>query len=221
MMAREPGAIPGLPGTLPPGEGVVWQGAPCWRSLARRLCHIRGVALYVGVVALGAGLAAALEGGSVGQVVLTAAPLLLGGGLVLAFLAAMAWWAARTTTYTLTTHRLVISYGMALPATLAIPHAGIAHAAVALDRDGTGDLPIRTKPGFEVAWRRTWPHARPWHYRRAEPMLRSVPQAGHLATLLATTLAEAALRARQAPQPDLVPAAPVHARPAPALVSVR
>ena len=27
--------IPGLPGRLPPGETILWQGAPDWRVLAR------------------------------------------------------------------------------------------------------------------------------------------------------------------------------------------
>lgn len=212
--------VKGLPGDLPPHELIVWQGAPDWRSLARRLCHLRAVALYLGIVVLGIAASSALEGDSAATVALTALPLLAAGALVLAFLAAMAWWMARTTTYTLTTHRLAITYGMALPATLAIPHAGIAHAAVTLDRDGTGDLPIRTKPGFEVAWRRTWPHARPWHFRRAQPMLRSVPQAGRVATLLATTLAEAALRAHQATT-DAPQATPARSIPIPALAESR
>lgn len=188
--------IIGLPGPLPPNEHVVWQGAPCWRSLARRLCHVRGVALYVAIVAAGAAAASALEGDTTAQAASTAAPLLAAGAFVLAFLAALAWLVARTTEYTLTTHRLVIRFGIALPATLAIPHRGIAHAAVALHDDGTGDLPIETKPGFDVAWRRIWPHARPWRLLHAQPMLRSVPQAGRVATLLASTLAEAGARAR-------------------------
>lgn len=179
------------PGAAHP-DAVVWQGRPGWRSLARRMFHIRGVSLYVGLVVGGTAAASAVEGDGLAQVALTAAPLFAGGALVLGFLAGLAWLVARTTTYTLTQRHLVIRFGIAIPATLAIPYAGIAHAAVAMHPDGTGDLPIQTKPGCHVALRRCWPHARPWHVMHPQPMLRSVPEAGRVAALLAQTLAQAA-----------------------------
>ena len=39
-------AAPGLPSDLPPGERVVWQGAPDWKRLAIHAFHVRKVALY-------------------------------------------------------------------------------------------------------------------------------------------------------------------------------
>lgn len=89
------------------------------------------------------------------------APLLVAAVLVVAFLALLAWLIARSTAYTLTSHRLVMRLGIALPATLAIPHRAIAHAAITLHADGTGDVPIRTRPGSGIAYHRIWPHARP------------------------------------------------------------
>ena len=183
--------IRGMPGPMPPGEHVLWQGAPCWRSLAVRMCHVRTVALYWAIVIAGTAAASALKGGDVRDTLLTIAPMLAGALAVLAILVAVAWLTARTTEYTLTNRRVVMNVGVALTATLAIPHRGIRHVAVAVNPDGTGDLPVETKPGYEVAYRRVWPHARPWHLRRAQPMLRSVPQAGALAALLARTLAAA------------------------------
>ena len=35
-----------------------------------------------------------------------------------------------------------------------------------------------------------WPHMRPWHYNRPQPMLRAVPDAAHLARLIAETRAQ-------------------------------
>ena len=39
-------AAPGLPSALPPGERILWQGAPDWRSLAVHAFHVRKIALY-------------------------------------------------------------------------------------------------------------------------------------------------------------------------------
>ena len=39
-------AAPGLPSDLPPGERVVWQGAPDWKRLAIHAFHVRKVALH-------------------------------------------------------------------------------------------------------------------------------------------------------------------------------
>ena len=43
-------AEPGLPEPLPHGERILWQGAPAWGSIARRVFHLRKVALYFGVL---------------------------------------------------------------------------------------------------------------------------------------------------------------------------
>ncbi len=203
MSAMNPGRIRGMPGPMPPGERILWQGAPCWRSLATRMCHIRTVALYWGVVIAGTGAASAYKGATLNQTLLTVAPILAAAAVALAILLAVAFLTARTTEYTLTNRRIVMNIGVALTATLAIPHRGIRQVAVAVNKDQTGDLPIETKPGYEVAYRRVWPHARPWRLRQAQPMLRSVPQAGVLAALLARTLAAAEADARSEQQPPL------------------
>ena len=183
-------SIRGLPGHLPPGEHILWQSRPTWPSLARHLCHVRPIALYLAIVIAGTAAASILEGDTLLQTLLTTAPFVALAALVLAFLYALAWCVARTTEYTLTTHRLVMRFGVALPATLAIPLRGIARAAVTLHKDQTGDLPLETKPGYEVTYFRAWPHTRPWHLSHPQPMLRSIPRAGELATILARTLAQ-------------------------------
>ena len=183
--------IKGIPGVLPPGETVLWRGRPCWQSLARQLCHTRGALLYFAVVLAGSAVYAALKDHSVTATALTMLPLVLAAAGVIGFLYGMAWLMARTTTYTLTSHRLVIRFGVALPAVLAIPYSGIAQASVTVHRDQTGDLPIALKPGYHVALHRTWPHSRPWRFSQPQPMLRSVPRAGQVATLLAASLARA------------------------------
>jgi hypothetical protein len=44
--------IPGLPGKLPPGEYVVWQGRSSWRALARHTFKVRAVAAWLGTFSL-------------------------------------------------------------------------------------------------------------------------------------------------------------------------
>ena len=45
-------AAHGLPEPLPPGEKLLWQGAPDWRTLAREALHVRKVAAYFGVLVI-------------------------------------------------------------------------------------------------------------------------------------------------------------------------
>jgi hypothetical protein len=190
-VARPAGRIQGIPGPLPPGETIVWQGKPVWWSLARHLCHVRGVTLYFAVVLLGTAAMALVHGSTLEQLGLTMAPLVGAAAVTLGFLVGMAWLIGRSTEYTLTTRRLVMRSGVALPAILVIPYSAIAHAAALVHPDQTGDLPLAMKPGHRVALHRVWPHSRPWRLWEPQPMLRSVPRAGHVATLLAGALAEA------------------------------
>jgi hypothetical protein len=46
--------------------------------------------------------------------------------------------------------------------------------------------------GEQIAYPHLWPHVRPWHFRRTEPMLRCVPDAAKVAGLMAQALAESA-----------------------------
>lgn len=43
--------IRGLPGMLPPGEQIVWQGSPQWRALARGAFRTRLVMGYFALLA--------------------------------------------------------------------------------------------------------------------------------------------------------------------------
>lgn len=173
----------GLPGPLPKGERLLWQGRPMLLSLARRAFHVDLVAVYFGGLALyqaiSAGRAAA------------AWPILLAGLLALAILFLLAWGACRTTTYTLTDRRLMLRIGIALQMDINLPLKEIEGAAFRRLSDGSGDLPLRLKPGVRLAYLHLWPHARPWRLTRPEPMLRCVPDAEAVAKRIAAALAEA------------------------------
>ncbi|MBY0520752.1 MAG: PH domain-containing protein, partial [Sphingomonas sp.] len=46
MTEYETEPVPGLPGLLPKGETIIWQGSPNWRVLARTAFHTGAVTAY-------------------------------------------------------------------------------------------------------------------------------------------------------------------------------
>jgi hypothetical protein len=178
--------VHGLPEALPPGEHMLWQGAPDWRALAVQAFHVRKVALYFGVliawrfaVVYGdAGVGAALTS------IAWALPLAATG---LALLAALAWLTARTTVYTLTERRLVLRIGIVLTVTFNLPLARVAAAALR-QRGATGDITLTLSGRERIAWLHLWPHARPWVLTQPQPMLRALPDAAIVARALAVAL---------------------------------
>ncbi|MCA3254858.1 MAG: PH domain-containing protein, partial [Alphaproteobacteria bacterium] len=85
--------VRGLPGRLPAGEHILWQGSPDTAALARAVFHVRAIGLYFVLLAV-----VAIASGSVGGAVATA----VSGAICLGLLALFAWGVARTTIYTLT-----------------------------------------------------------------------------------------------------------------------
>jgi len=111
--------------------------------------------------------------------------MLLLGALAIGLLAVVAWLSARTAVYTITDKRIVLRVGIVLTLTFNLPFKRIAAAGLRLEADGTGEIPLTLRPGDRIAYLHLWPHARPWHLARPEPMLRSVPEAQTVARLLA------------------------------------
>ena len=188
-----------MPGPLPQGERILWQGSPDWRVLTRRVFHVRGLFIYFGILVAYATANSFSRGGSLADVALDAAKF-AGLALVpLALLTLYAWATARATTYTVTNRRVAIRMGIAMPMTLNLPFARIDGAAFRPARDGTGDITLQMAKGDRVAYLVLWPHARPWHVARTEPMLRAIPHAEKVAQLLSRALAASA----DAPAPAL------------------
>lgn len=180
-------AAPGLPGPLPAGEHILWQGRPCGFGIAFRALHLRLVGLWFSGLALWAALPPAVNGHWSEAVILAAPTLGIGAGAV-ALLALLGWLSARTTTYTITNRRVVMRVGIALPMTLNLPFALVEAAESRVYSDGSADLPLRLRTGNRVAYLHLWPHARPWQVNRPQPMLRSVPKGSEVAQILARAL---------------------------------
>jgi hypothetical protein len=181
--------VPGLPETLPPGEHLLWQGAPRWQSLAISAFHARKVGLYfLALIALDA--AASLAAGRpAGAVATSAAGLVVLALAAVGLLALLAWLTARSTLYSITTRRLVMRFGVALPMSINLPFNVIESASMRTRKDGSSDLPLVLMRGSRIGYLITWPHVRPWQFARPQPMLRAIPDGERVAALLANGLA--------------------------------
>lgn len=168
--------IPGLPGLPPQGERVLWQGRPGWKSLTRYAFRVRWLAAYFGVVVV----VSATMGASFTR--LATMSLVFAAGLGLCAL--MAWLQARSTVYTITSHRVVMRIGVALPVTWNFPFARLESADSYDHSDGTGDIALRLVAPDRVAWFHLWPHARPGRRLRARPTLRAVADPSKVAARL-------------------------------------
>jgi hypothetical protein len=191
----------GLPERLPGGEEILWQGSPKWTGMAVRALHARAVAIYF--VLLGAWLAGVqlVDGAPLSAAAEAAARVVPGAAIALALLAAIAFFVSRATIYTITSRRVVMRFGVALPMTLNIPFAQIGSADVRVYRDGSGDIPLALSGAKRQSMAVLWPHVRPWHTVEPEPMLRCLPDARRVAETLA-----AALRTAHADSPKLAAA---------------
>ena len=174
----------GLPERLPATEKILWQGSPDARALARSAFHLRKLALYfAALMALQAANVAA-DGASVADVLLA---LVWPAGLsALALLGTwtLAWLTARTAVYTVTDRRVVMRIGIVLTLTFNLPLRTIESAAMRQGSGGHGDIVLALKGPDHIAWLHLWPHARPWHLTRTQPMLRALPQVADVAALL-------------------------------------
>jgi len=193
--------VRGLPDRLPPGETILWQGAPEWRALAVRAFHVRKVAAYFALLAAWIVVSTAAEGGPVAEAAGSVGIAALLGTAAIAILILLAWLSSRTTVYTITDRRVAMRIGIALPMYVNLPFRIVGSAALAAQPDGTGDIPLSLNDG-RMAYFALWPHARPWRIGKPEPMLRAVPDARRVAGLLGRALAAAAGQ----PAPSLVEA---------------
>ncbi len=192
--AALPWAVP-APLRLAPGERLVWQGAPRVRPIALRLYRLPWVAGYGLALMIADAIGARLHGGGPADALQAVVPGALTALGALGIFALLACGTARTTQYTLTDRRLVLRFGLALPATLSIPLHRIAAIAVRVHDDGTGDIAIRTRaggaPGRTLGYLKLWPCTRPWRLAAPEPMLREMPEAGYVASVLSRMVATA------------------------------
>jgi hypothetical protein len=177
--------IPGLPGHLPAGEQILWQGRPAARLVARHVLKSPWVGGYFLLLALWAAAAGLADGQPLGGILFSVAVLIALAALALGLLELFAWGVERTTLYTVTSQRVVMRFGVALSMSLNLPFTQI--NAVALGRLGgkAGSIAIALRPGHRLSWMVQWPHVRGWRFAAPEPALICLTDADAVAAILA------------------------------------
>ena len=184
--------VKGLPQVLPKGERMLWQGAPRWQDLAIHALHARKVLWYFIALAM-VQAAFKLADGLPLQAAVKPFLWLIPMGLVAAtILCGIAYASARTTVYSLTSKRLVMRVGIALPVTINLPFRLVDGASVKLFANGSGDIPLKLNGKEHVAYLLLWPHARQFHFSNPQPCLRCIADADHVASLLVGALTNTA-----------------------------
>jgi len=176
-----------LPYDLTPGEKVLWQGRPQWISLARRAYRTDFVAGYFAISTVW-NFAQALYQTDLLAAGIAGGKTILAGVLAVSLLGLLAWLSSRSALYVVTTKRVVLKAGVALPIFFNLPYGSIVSASARFYRDGTGDIPLAIEQKDHIAYLHLWPHAKPFHLKRPEPALRCVENASEVADILSRAL---------------------------------
>ncbi|WP_037502396.1 photosynthetic complex putative assembly protein PuhB [Sphingomonas jaspsi] len=168
--------IRGLPGDLPAGERIIWQGAPDRRLFVRSALFGRWVGGYFALLTL-----LALTQGSL----LGAAATAVAGMVLIGLLNLFAFLVARTTVYTLTNRRIVLRIGVALNKCINLPLSHVGAADLRQLAGDAGDIALTLTGPRRIGYAMLWPHARPFKFGAPQPMLRALPDAQRVAALLA------------------------------------
>lgn len=163
----------GVSEALPPGERVLWEGAPDAQALARHLFFIRPLTAYMVLMVLWwVGVNRAQIGTATFWMTL-GMQLLLTGGLVFG-----AWAFARAiangTTYAITDKRIVMKFGVVFPLTINLPLHYVQGASARQFADRTGQIAVQLDTKQKLAWIVLFPHVKPWTLNNPEPLLRGL-----------------------------------------------
>jgi hypothetical protein len=177
---------PGLPEPLPKGEEILWQGKPdAWR-LAVESLSLKWIIAYFALLAIWR-VGSAMADHSAGVALASLVPIAVLGVAATAIFYGFSWAQARATVYTVTTGRVILRIGAALPVTLQMPYRRIENIALDLRKTGHGTIAFEPqKDGGDIlSYAVLWPHCRPWHMRLPQPGFRCIPDAAHVAEILA------------------------------------
>lgn len=172
--------IRGLPGDLPPGEAILWQGSPDAWVFARSALGARWIGGYFALL-----VGWAMVGGTPLGALMTAGFGLLAVGLAYGF----ALLVARSTVYTITNRRVVLRIGVALSKCINLPLAKLGGADLRNLGAGYGDIALTLQGSSMLGYAMLWPHARPFRLAAPQPMLRALPNAAEAAGILAKATA--------------------------------
>ena len=181
-------AAPGIPEPLPPGERVLWQGSPDWRVLARSKFHLRKLVLYFAAIIAALIILSVSRGTPAAEVVAAGVGYALLALTGLGLVALLAWLNARAAMFTITSKRIILRCGVAIPLSMSLPHTKIDTADLRDLGQGFGDIAVTPSADSGASYVLLWPYARPWRLLRVQPVLRAIADAGRAAEILATAI---------------------------------
>jgi len=191
--------VRGLPAALPPGEKLLWQGSPEWKSLAIHAYHVRKVAVYFLLLMLWR-IGDGINAGHSPRAIATSCLVLVGlGSIAMGVLSLLAYCNARSTVYSITSRRVLLRHGIAVPLTMNVPYTLIDNAALRSFSNGTGDIALTLSRSQRMGYLITWPHVRPGRFTRPEPSFRALIDAEAAAHILGLALAAQAGAAPEQP----------------------
>lgn len=182
------GANNGLPGPLPAGEHIIWQGRPNARAVGRHVMKTRWIAAYFGVMLAWLLITGFYFGRAADDIIVSLVIMAVAGAIVVGLFEWYAWGVHRTTIYTITTRRIVMKFGVALPTAFNLPFSEIEAVDVRKRAGGGGDIALRFKPDVRLAWLVFWPHVRGLRMGRPEPQMIGLDDVSEVTDLLSTQL---------------------------------
>jgi hypothetical protein len=180
--------VPGLPGRLPDGEYIVWQGQPELKTVMTRLLRAHWIAIYFAIAALWS-VAVGLNNSEgawllLGRVTFIAVAAVILFGLMFLYARAV----TKTTLYTITNRRVVMRVGIAISASFNLPFKQIAGADFRVGKDGAGDVALTLKAGHGLSGSVFFPHQRGGLWRKLSPQMICLSDAKSVAEQLAVQL---------------------------------
>ena len=175
--------VHGVAEALPPGERVLWEGAPAPQAIARHLLLVRPLTVYFAAMIAWWMLANREQIPTTAFWTPVSMQLLLVGAVLGGFLW-LARWIARSTTYAITDRRIVMRLGVIFPLTVNIPLSYIMGAQVKRFGDGTGQIALQLDPKEKLAWIVLFPHVRPWRFTNPQPLLRGLSDPAQVGEVL-------------------------------------
>lgn len=194
------GANNGLPGPLPEGEHIVWQGKPDARAVGRHILKTRWIAGYFGLMLVWLIITGFYFGRSAEDVFVSLGIMMVAGMIVVGLAQWFANGVHQTTVYTITNKRIVMKFGVTLPVAFNLPFAEIESVDVRQrNNDGIGDIALRFKPDVRLAYLTFWPHVRGVRMARTEPQFICIDDVEDVAQTLSMQLHAHIARTHKAP----------------------
>lgn len=197
MLEHDQEFEPGIPQALPADEEVLWKGQATFKGLLRHTFHARKLFVYFSVL-IGFQQAMKIRSGASFVEALPSGLVFVGLALTtLGILAAYARLCSNATMFTITTRRIVMRAGIAVPVTLNLPFTRIDSVDLRRYADGSGDIAVLPERGSRVSYILLWPLVKPWRLFRVRPVLRAIDDVDFVAETLTDALAADAVAAAE------------------------